>query len=139
MEPGTKLSKHTTSCPILIKQSQRWLPRNPAPPVIKTRMIAPLSSFDERVAVPEALIPFGPPPFHSAPSPLQPVASRWPSALAAKVRQGMSRIRAGFGALDGALRDHPEVVDQGRLRHGRRDPSLSRLPAEVALLASNVQ
>ena len=25
--------------PIAIKRSQRWLPRNPAPPVIKTRML----------------------------------------------------------------------------------------------------
>src|SRR2546429_9922513 len=32
------LSRHTTWWSIPIKRSQRWLPRNPAPPVINTRI-----------------------------------------------------------------------------------------------------
>src|SRR5438445_10017628 len=39
MDPVTRLSTHTTWWPIPIKRSQRWLPRNPAPPVIKTRTL----------------------------------------------------------------------------------------------------
>src|SRR5437870_7756219 len=39
MDPVTRLSTHTIWWPIPIKRSQRWLPRNPAPPVINTRTL----------------------------------------------------------------------------------------------------
>src|SRR2546427_13103910 len=90
------------------------------------------------MAVPEALVPFGPPLLHSGPSPLQPVAPHRPPPLVAKVRQILCRIRFGFGALDGVLRDHPEVVDEGRSRHTGCDLSLLRPPEEVHVLASSV-
>src|SRR5207302_6417706 len=138
MEPVTRLSKHTTWWPIPISRSQRWLPRNPAPPLINTRMIALLSSFNERVAVPEALVPLCPPLPQTGPSPLKPVAAHRPPPLVAKVRQVLCRIRFGFGALDGVLRDHPEVVDEGRSRHAGCDLSLLRPPEEVHVLASPV-
>src|SRR6266487_2533921 len=97
----------TTWWPIPIRRSQRWLPRKPAPPVINMRMIVPLSSFDERVAVPEALIPFGPSLLQSGPPPLKPVAAYRPSPLASEVGQVLRGIRAGFGLLHGLLGDHP--------------------------------
>src|SRR2546427_528094 len=138
IDPVTRLSRHTTWWSISINRSQRWLPRNPAPPVISTRMIALLSSFDKRMAVPEALVPFGPPLLHSGPSPLKPVAPHRPPPLAAKVRHVLCWIRFGFSVLDGVLRDHPKVVDEGGSGQSRLDLSLLRPPEEVHVLASSV-
>src|SRR5439155_3187938 len=90
------------------------------------------------MAVPQALKAFGPFFLESGPSPLQPVAPYRPPPLVAKVRHVMSRIRMGFGALDGVLRDHAEVVDECRSRHGRCDLSLLRPPEEVHILASPI-
>src|SRR2546425_13300182 len=97
-----------------------------------------LPSFLQRMAVPEALVPFGPPLLQSGPSPLQPVPPYRPPPLVAKVRQVLCRIRFGFGALDGVPRDHSEVVDEGGPRHSRRDLSLLCPPEEVHVLASPV-
>src|SRR6266571_8189914 len=97
-----------------------------------------LPSFHQRMAVPEALVPFGPPLLHSGPSPLKPVAPHCPPPLAAKVRHIRCWIRFGVGVLDGVLRDHPKVVDEGGSGHSRLDLSLLRPPEEVHVLASSV-
>src|SRR3954470_331997 len=39
-EPVKKLSRQITSCPSRISRSHKWLPRNPAPPVTRTRFDA---------------------------------------------------------------------------------------------------
>src|SRR5712692_11399626 len=90
------------------------------------------------MAVPESLVPFGPPLLHSGPSPLQPIAPHRSPPLVAKVRQVLCRIRFGFGALDGVLRDHPKVVDEGGSGHAGGDLSLLRPPEEVHVFASSV-
>src|SRR2546426_4912755 len=95
-----------------------------------------LPSFDERMAIPETLVAFGPPLPQSGPSSLQPVAPHRPPPLAAKVRQVLCGICFGFGALDGVLRDHPEVVNEGRSRHSRRDLGPLCPPEEVCILAA---
>src|SRR5207245_5439952 len=97
-----------------------------------------LPSFDERMAVPETLVAFGPSLFQSGPSSLQPVAAYRPPPLAAKVRQVLGRIRFGFGALDGVLCDHPEVMDEGRSRHPSGDLGPLCPPEEVRTIASRV-
>src|SRR6476660_1983889 len=43
--PVIRLSIATTSCPFPINKSLRWLPKNPAPPVIRMRM-GPYSFFN---------------------------------------------------------------------------------------------
>src|SRR5207249_9354932 len=96
-----------------------------------------LPSFDERMAIPETLVAFGPSLFQSGPSSLQPVAAYRPPPLAAKVRQVLGRIRFEFGELDGVLRDHAEVVNEGRSRHPSGDLGLLCPPEEVCILASS--
>src|SRR5206468_1500990 len=97
-----------------------------------------LPSFDERMAVTETLVAFDPLFSQSGPSSLQPVAPHRPPPLAAKVSQVLCGIRFGFGALDGVLCDHPEVVDEGRYRHPSGDLGPSCPPEEVHILAAAV-
>src|SRR3989442_13102821 len=97
-----------------------------------------LPSFHQSMAVPEALVPFGPPLLHSGPSPLQPVAPHRPPPLVAKVRQVLCRIRFGLGALDGVLRDHGKVVDEGGSGHAGGEINLLRPPEELPVPASSV-
>src|SRR5262249_34419018 len=40
--PVTRLSIATTRCPSAIRRSTMWLPRKPAPPVIRIRIFSPL-------------------------------------------------------------------------------------------------
>ncbi len=46
--PVMRLSMTTTSCPLPTSKSLKWLPKNPAPPVINIRM-SPFSFFYKRI------------------------------------------------------------------------------------------